>query len=328
MNDNAMPPGEVARDRAPQHIPVMLERCMELLGPALTEPGSVLVDGTLGLGGHAGAACAAFPHVRILGIDQDSHAIAVAASRLQQWADRVEIVHANFVELPGILAQRSPVQAVLLDLGISSMQIDDPARGFSYSQSAPLDMRMDPQGPITAADILADYDEARLASMLRRNADERFAGRIARAIVQRRAEQPLTTSTALVDLVARAVPAAAQRTGGHPAKRTFQALRIEVNDELGVLERTLPQVMAALAPGGRVVVLSYHSGEDRIVKKTFATASQPSVPVDMPVIPRDARPEFRLLTRGAEVASEAQIDANPRAASVRLRAVERLREPM
>lgn len=213
-----------------------------------------------------------------------------------------------------------------MDLGVSSMQLDERQRGFAYSYDAPLDMRMDQSSGITAAELLATAPTEELTRILRTYGEERFAAKIARTIVAQRADEPIKTSTELVALLERTVPMRSQRTGGHPAKRTFQALRIAVNDELGCLQRALPQVLSLTALHGRAVVMSYHSLEDRMVKKTFAKAVQADVPPDMPVIPRDARPQFTQLTRGAEVASETEIASNPRAASVRLRAVERIRE--
>jgi 16S rRNA (cytosine1402-N4)-methyltransferase len=237
-------------------------------------------------------------------------------------------VRATFDDIDGALRQvgATRASAVLLDLGVSSMQLDTRARGFAYSYDAPLDMRMDPDAPLTAADVLADYSETELARILSQYGEERYARRIAKEIVATRGQRPLLTSGQLVALLERVIPARSQRTGGHPAKRTFQALRIEVNDELGCLRRALPAALASLVVGGRLVVMSFQSLEDRIVKRTFASVTQADVPPGLPVIPPDARPRFTLITRGAEVASAPEIEANPRAASVRLRAVERVEE--
>lgn len=314
---------------ATTHIPVLRDRCLDLLAPALTgQPGAVLVDGTLGLGGHAEAALTRFDDVHVVGIDRDPHALALARQRLAPFGDRFTGVQATFDQLGEVVSERNitAVRAVLLDLGVSSMQLDTPERGFAYSFDAPLDMRMDPQADTTAADILADYSAADLTRILRTYGEERYAPRIAQAIVSQRSDTPFTRTGELVALLDRVIPGKSKRTGGHPAKRTFQALRIEVNDELGCLTRALPEMMGLLPVGGRLVVMSFQSLEDRIVKRTFASATEPAVPPDLPVIPSDARPRFRRLTRGAEVASTPEITANPRAASVRLRAVERVEE--
>lgn len=313
---------------AAEHVPVLLERCLELLEPALARPGAVMVDGTLGLGGHAEAALARHPELRLIGVDRDTDALLRASQRLAPFSDRVTLVHSTFDEVDAILAEAGVevIDGVLLDLGVSSMQLDVRARGFAYSYDAPLDMRMDATAELDAAAVLADYSQADLARILRDYGEERFAGRIARAIVEQRQQAPITDSGTLVGLLERTIPARSQRTGGHPAKRTFQALRIEVNDELGCIERALPGWLQRTSVGGRVVVMAYQSLEDRIVKRTFASATQAAVPPDMPVIPPDARPSFRLLGRGAGIASPTEISTNPRAASVRLRAVERIRE--
>lgn len=317
-----------AAGAVPQHVPVLLERCLELLTPALERPGSVFLDGTLGLGGHTEAVLRRFPDVQVVAFDRDVHAREFAAQRLAQYADRITIVAAEFDRMEEELNDRGmvAVDGILLDLGVSSMQLDQRERGFAYSYDAPLDMRMDPSADLTAAELLATAEVAELTRILREYGEERFALKIARAIVAHREEAPLATSAELVTLLERTVPMRSQRTGGHPAKRTFQALRIAVNDELGCLARALPQVLRLTKLHGRAVVMSYHSLEDRMVKKTFAKAVQADVPPDLPVIPRDARPQFTQVTRGAEVASETEIAANPRAASVRLRAVERIRE--
>ena len=315
------------RPATPAHVPVLAERCLDILDPALRSPGAVLIDGTLGLGGHAAAALARFPDLTVLGIDRDLSALAIANERLAEFGDRLRTWHGTFDDVPAAMSDTglTHVSGILLDLGVSSMQLDEGARGFAYSYDAPLDMRMDQsQGP-TAADIVADYSKAELVRVLRTFGEEKFAGRIADRIVATRQDTPISSSAQLVDLVTAAIPAAARRTGGHPAKRTFQALRIEVNDELHRLREALAVGLSALAVHGRMVVLAYQSLEDRIVKRTFAAGSQPSVPVDLPFVPDDARPWLRQLTRGAQVASAEEIASNPRAASVRLRAVEKVR---
>lgn len=310
---------------APQHHPVLVERVVELLTPALTEPGSVYLDGTLGLGGHAAAILTAAPNASCIGIDRDQHALAVAGERLAGFGDRVQLHQAIYHELPDVLAAagRPRVQAILLDLGLSSLQIDDTDRGFAYSVDAPLDMRMNQDQELTAATIVNTWPAGDIARILRDYSDERFARRIADRIV---AARPLVSSAALVRVVTDALPMAARQGGGHPAKRTFQALRIAVNAELDSLAKVLPAALDALAPGGRLVVLAYHSGEDRLVKRVFAQASSDRVPVGVPSVPAGYAAEFTLLTRGAEIASDAEIAFNSRAKPVRLRALARKQE--
>jgi len=315
--------------RPPVHVPVLLERVTELLAPAVAADGAVLVDATLGLAGHALALLAAHPGLRLVGLDRDPDARAEAARRLAAggFADRATLVPAVFDELPEVLARLGvpQVQGLLFDLGVSSLQLDRPERGFSYSADAPLDMRMDPTGPTTAADIVNTYSAADLARVLFQYGEEKFARRIADRIVRERETEPFTHSARLSELVRNAIPQAARRTGGHPAKRTFQALRIEVNDELHVLERALPAALDALRLGGRIVVISYHSLEDRLTKRVFAAGATSSAPPDLPVVPDSAQPTLRLLTRGADVPTEQEVADNPRAASARLRAAERIR---
>jgi 16S rRNA (cytosine1402-N4)-methyltransferase len=312
---------------ASAHIPVLLDRVVALVAPPLEQPGSVLVDATLGLGGHAEAVLRACPHAHVVGIDRDADAVERAAARLRAYAARTTLVHAVYDELPEVLERvgHRRVQGVLFDLGISSLQVDVRERGFAYAHDAPLDMRMDASRGRTAADVLNTYTVAELARVLKVYGEERFAQRIAQRIVRERDARPFDTSARLVEVVAAAIPAAARRSG-HPAKRVFQALRIEVNDEISVLRRALPAAIAALALGGRVVVLSYHSLEDRLAKQVLAERSRSSAPPDLPVVPVEHQPELRLLTRGAEQAGDEERRANPRAASVRLRAAERIRE--
>jgi 16S rRNA (cytosine1402-N4)-methyltransferase len=310
------------------HVPVLLDRVRELLAPALGGPAAVLVDATLGLGGHAAALLEAHPLLRLVGIDRDPEALARSGERLAPYAERITLVHAVYDELPRVLADLGieRVAGVLLDLGVSSLQLDRVTRGFSYAVDAPLDMRMDPTTGRTAADVVNGYSAAELTRILREYGEERFAGRVAAAIVRERARRPLTSSARLVEIVRDAIPAATRRTGGNPAKRTFQALRIEVNGELETLRRTLPAAIAAVAVGGRIVVLAYHSLEDRMVKRAFAAAATSTAPPGLPVLLPEHEPRLRLLTRGAEEASPAEIARNPRARSVRLRAAERIRE--
>ena len=311
---------------APSHVPVLLDRVVALVAPALAQPGAVLVDATLGLGGHSAAVLERFPEARLVGIDRDTHALERSRERLAPYAERVTLVHAVYDEIAEVLADLglAHVDGVLFDLGVSSMQLDVRERGFAYAEDAPLDMRMnDSTGP-TAADVLNEYPVEELARILRQYGEEKFARRIAEVVVRERAREPFTRSARLVELLYEAIPAPARRTGGHPAKRTFQALRIEVNDELSVLRRALPAAIEAIGVGGRVVVMSYHSLEDRLTKQAFTEVTRSEVPPDLPFVPEGSEPAFRLVTRGAEKASGEEIEQNPRAASVRLRAVERV----
>jgi 16S rRNA (cytosine1402-N4)-methyltransferase len=310
-----------------RHTPVMLDRCVELLSPALEAPGSVAIDATLGMGGHTEALLAARPQARVVGIDRDADAIALASERLVGAGDRFTAHHATYDDIRGALAAigADHADAILFDLGVSSLQIDEADRGFTYARDAPLDMRMNRDDPVTAASLLATETEDELARILHVYGEERFARKIARSIVRRRETDPIERSEQLVDLVRACIPAATRTPGSNPAKRTFQALRIAVNRELDVLEAALDEAIDAVRVGGRIVVLSYHSLEDRIVKHAFAAGTEIRVPPGMPVIPDDAQPYLRLLTRGAEKASEAEIDVNSRAKPVRLRAAERTR---
>jgi 16S rRNA (cytosine1402-N4)-methyltransferase len=311
----------------PSHVPVLLDRVVALLQPALDHDGAVLVDATLGLGGHSEAVLTRCALARVVGIDRDPEALRIAGERLAGFGDRFIPVHATFDRIPDALRDLGFAHAdgVLFDLGVSSMQLDVAERGFAYSEDAPLDMRMDPSSGPTAADVLNTYPKGDLARVLREYGEERFAPKIASAIVRERDRAPFTSSSRLVELLYDEIPAPARRTGGHPAKRTFQALRIEVNDELGVLRRSIPAAIDTIAVGGRVVVESYHSLEDRLVKQAFTAVTKVDVPPDLPVVPDDRQPELRLVTRGAERADDDEITQNPRAASVRLRAVERIR---
>ncbi len=315
------------RETADRHTPVMLDRCVELLAPALAQPGSVLVDCTLGMGGHTEAVLERFPEVRVIGLDRDPEALALAGRRLERFGRRFEGVRTVYDRIVDVVAERElpAVQGVLMDLGVSSLQLDEAERGFSYAHDAPLDMRMDPTSGPTAADVLNTYDERALARVLREYGEERFAARIARNVVRARATAPLTRTAELVDLLRSSIPAATRKTGGNPAKRSFQALRIEVNRELEGLERAVPAAIDVLAVGGRIVVEAYHSLEDRIVKRAFAAGATSSAPQGLPVEPETHKPYLRLLTRGAEEAPPEERERNPRSASVRLRAAERLR---
>jgi len=308
------------------HIQVIKQRCLDLLAPAISAPGAVFVDATLGLGGHTEAALETFPNLRVIGLDRDLAALEHSRIRLAQYQQRVTFVHSIYDQIAQVLIdlELPTVQGILFDLGVSSMQLDSDERGFAYSRTTPLDMRMDNSEGKTAADVVNTYTHGELARILSTFGEERFASRIASAIVREREVQPFTTSDRLVAVVRDAIPAATRRTGGNPAKRTFQALRIEVNDELSVLARAIPAAISALDVGGRLVVLSYHSLEDRIVKNAIREVTETKTPVDLPFIPSSAQPKLKSLTRGSETATEAEIAENTRATSVRLRAVERV----
>jgi 16S rRNA (cytosine1402-N4)-methyltransferase len=311
-----------------RHVPVLLARTLELLAPAVGEPGAVVVDATLGMGGHSEALLQQFAGLRLVGLDRDPQALALAGERLAPYADRTTLVHAVYDELADVLGRLGVkrVQGVLFDLGVSSLQLDEPGRGFAYAQDAPLDMRMDQSRGITAAEVVNTYPPAQLARVLRDYGEERFARRVADAVAREREREPFSGTARLAELVRSSIPAATRRTGGHPAKRTFQALRIEVNGELHALERALPAAVDALAVGGRIVVLSYHSLEDRLVKRTLVAGATSTAPPGLPVVLPEHEPVLRLLTRGSEEPTEGEVAVNPRAASARLRAAERLRD--
>ena len=309
------------------HAPVTLERTIELLAPALEASGAVFVDGTLGLGGHSEAFLERFPNLTLVGIDRDTNALALAGERLARFSDRTHLVHAVYEEIEDVLDELGidSVQGILLDLGVSSMQLDEADRGFAYSYEAPLDMRMDASQGQTAADIVKNYSEQDLARIFKEYGEERYAKAVAKAIVEARKTIEFTTSTQLAGLIAKVIPFIPGKSNGHPAKRVFQALRIEVNGELEVLERTMPASIRSLAVGGRIVVLSYHSLEDRIVKHALVAAANSSAPLDLPFELPEHAPVLRLLVKGAEAATPEEIAVNPRAASVRLRAAEKIR---
>ncbi|MBO1738669.1 16S rRNA (cytosine(1402)-N(4))-methyltransferase RsmH [Leifsonia sp. TF02-11] len=308
------------------HTPVLLERCIELLGPALAKPGAVFVDATLGMGGHSAGVLERFPDVVLVGLDRDPEALAIAGARLERFGDRVHLVHTVYdgirEALDGLGIDR--IDGVLFDLGVSSLQLDRVERGFSYSKDAPLDMRMDGTSELTAEVVLATYSEADLRRIFRDYGEEKLAARYARRIVEERESAPIVRSGQLVDILQKATPVAVQRQG-HPAKRVFQALRIEVNQELAVLERAIPAAIDALEVGGRIVVESYQSLEDRIVKRELQTRSRSSAPAGLPVELPEHQPQLKLLIRGAELADDDEKAANPRATPVRLRAAERVR---
>ena len=322
MNDHSAPdPVDAARSA---HVPVMLARTADLLKP-VAGPGSVLVDCTLGMGGHTEALLAANPDAQVVGIDRDQQALDLATARLTVFGDRFHGFRGGFDESDRILdaAGVAAPAAYLFDLGVSSLQLDSDERGFAYARETPLDMRMDGSNPLSAADVLNSYSGEELARVFYQYGEERHARRISAAVVAMREQQPLRTSHDLTQAVEKALPAGPRRSG-HPAKRVFQALRIEVNDELGALRRGLTAAIRRVAVGGRIVVMSYHSLEDRIVKRAFASGAESSAPADLPVVPDEYLPFLTLLGRGAEQASEAEIAENPRAKPVRLRAVSKI----
>lgn len=315
------------QDPSARHDPVLLERCLELLAPVASRPGAVIVDATLGMGGHSEAMLQAHPDLTVIGLDRDTEALALAGQRLASFEDRAKLVHtvydgiAEAVRGLGLNA----IDGVLFDLGVSSLQLDEAERGFAYAQDAPLDMRMDQSGGVTAAEILATASEGKLRALFERYGEEPLAARYARAIIAARAEAPIERSGELVDVLQAATPAAV-RDKRHPAKRVFQALRVEVNGELVALEGALPAALDLLNVGGRAVVMSYQSLEDRFVKRLFVERSRSTAPAGLPIELPEHRAEFELLTRGAEVAGEEERERNSRAIPARLRAVRRVRE--
>jgi 16S rRNA (cytosine1402-N4)-methyltransferase len=308
-----------------RHVPVLLGRVLDLLAPALADRDAVFVDCTLGLGGHSEAVLQAHPRVRLIGLDRDPQAIELSRRRLAPFGDRVEFVQTTYDGIADAVGG-AKVDGILMDLGVSSLQLDAEERGFAYSKDSPLDMRMSAGTGMTAADVLNTYPVDELTRILRDYGEERFARKIAGAVAREREREPFTTSGRLVELLYDVVPAATRRTGGHPAKRTFQALRIEVNQELESLRLALPAALSVLAVGGRIVVEAYQSLEDRMVKRALTALATSTSPQDLPVELPGHGPQLRLVTRGAEQANEQEIADNPRAASVRLRAAERIRE--
>ncbi len=309
----------------PTHIPVLLDECLDVLSASLTGVNPLVIDGTLGLGGHTSEILTRFPDATVVGIDRDSTALRLARTRLAPFGDRFIGVHTTYDHMDIALREvhRDTANGILLDLGISSMQIDEADRGFAYAMDAPLDMRMDQTAGITAAEVLRTYDEIDLVRIFRDYGEEKLAARYARAIVTARESAPINRSERLVEILNDATPYAL-KNAGHPAKRVFQALRIEVNGELDILRVAIHNALTALAVGGRLVVLSYHSLEDRIVKMAFADASSSKAPHDLPVVPVALRAGFRLVFSGARTASAAEVSRNSRAASVKFRAIERL----
>ena len=330
MVDTSQAVHDSSRPASERHVPVLLAECLDMLAPAIQHPGAVLVDGTLGMGGHTEGALERFEDLTVIGIDRDPQAIDLASERLERFGTRFRAVHTTYDNIDeAVTDQLGPgarVDGVLMDLGVSSLQLDEAERGFAYSKDAPLDMRMDSTTGPSAADLLATASEGELIRILRTYGEEKFAPRIARLIIRRRDTAPITRTGELVDIIREAIPAPARRTGGNPAKRTFQALRVAVNDELTILERALPRALASLRVGGRLVVESYQSLEDRIVKDVLRRGSTSSAPPGLPIIPDEMAPSLRLLTKGANRADQAEQDHNPRSASVRLRGAELIRE--
>ena len=315
------------REAQERHVPVMLDRCLELLEPVISRENAVVIDGTLGMGGHSEAMLERFPRLTVIGIDRDAQAHAVAGERLARFGDRFVPVHAVYDRIDDAMAAAgvTAVDGILLDLGVSSMQLDERSRGFAYSYDAPLDMRMNGEDELSARIVVNEYSEEQLRRIIKNWGEEKFAARIARRIVEQRKHAALATTGELVEVIQKAIPAAAQRTGGHPAKRTFQALRIEVNHELEALEHAVPAALDALSLGGRFVAMSYHSLEDRIVKRALTAAATSKAPKGFPVELEEHQPTMRIITRGAEPPTEAEIEENPRAASAKLRAGEKIK---
>ena len=310
-----------------EHISVMRDTCIDLLTPAINKSETpVVVDATLGLGGHSEALLESNPNLVLIGIDRDLDAIVKAKNRLVKYENRAIVSHTIFDEITDVVNSFGfkQVDGILFDLGVSSMQLDQSDRGFSYSQDAPLDMRMDRSTGITASEIVNTYAPGELVRILRTYGEEKFATRIVENIVKERAKAPLNSTAQLATLVKESIPAATRRTGGNPAKRTFQALRIETNDELGAVSRAIPQALELLKVGGRLVVMSFQSLEDRIVKEIFTEATTSGTPRDLPIDLPEFAAKFALVVRGSVLPSEAEIAANSRAQSVRLRAIERL----
>lgn len=320
------------RPTADRHVPVMLERVLDLMAPGLEAARAagrtpVALDGTLGMGGHTEAILRRHPDTIVVGIDRDTQALHLATERLSWAGDRLRTWHGTYDEVSEALAAAGVegVDAALYDLGVSSYQLDERERGFAYSYDAPLDMRMDPTAELTAETVVNTYPEAELRRIIRTWGEEKFAGRIAAAIVRSRAEEAFSSTGRLVEVIRGAVPAAAGKSGGHPAKRTFQALRIEVNEELDVLERALPEVMSRLNVGGRLVVMSYHSLEDRITKRQMTALATSTAPPGFPIELEEHAPVVKMLTRGVDKPTQHEIEENPRASSAKVRALEKIR---
>ena len=310
-----------------EHVSVMRDRCVDLLSPAISaSTNPVVVDATLGLGGHTEALLQKFPHLTVIGIDRDLDAIAKASERLAPYADRLRTAHSTFDGIGEVVSNfgYSHIDGALFDLGVSSMQLDQVERGFSYSHDAPLDMRMDRTQSLTAGEIINTYEPGQLVRILRTYGEEKFATRIVESIVKQRAIAPMNSTTQLAEMVKEAIPAATRRTGGNPAKRTFQALRIETNDELGTITRALPAALELLNVGARLVVMSFQSLEDRIVKQLFVASTTSGTPRNLPFELPEYAAKFSMITRGSETPTDAELAENSRSQSVRLRAIERV----
>lgn len=321
-----------APSAAHRHVPVMADRVIDVLAAGVKSARSqnrrpILIDATLGMGGHAQLMLDRFQDAMVLGIDRDSQALGLATKRLGSYSDRFVAFHGTYDEIPRALSTLGveAVDGYLFDLGVSSFQLDERDRGFAYSYDAPLDMRMDPTARFSAAEVVNEYEQRTIEQLIRRFGEEKFARRIASAITKRRAEQPFERTGDLVEVIRSAVPVAAGRSGGHPAKRTFQALRIEVNEELNILQDALPAAIRGLHIGGRMVVMSYHSLEDRITKKAFQKQATSLTPPDFPVELEEHAPVVKVLTRGTEKPTEQEISDNPRAGSAKVRAIEKIR---
>jgi 16S rRNA (cytosine1402-N4)-methyltransferase len=309
------------------HVSVMRDRCVDLLSPAIAASSNpVVVDATLGLGGHTEALLQRFPQLTVIGIDRDLDAIAKAIIRLAPFGDRLKTAHSSFDGIGQVVANLGVkhIDGALFDLGVSSMQLDQQERGFSYSQDAPLDMRMDRTQSLTAGEIINTYEPGQLVRILRTYGEEKFATRIVESIVKQRAITPMNSTTQLAEMVKAAIPAATRRTGGNPAKRTFQALRIETNDELGTITRALPAALELLNVGARLVVMSFQSLEDRIVKQLFVASTTSGTPRNLPFELPEYAAKFSMITRGSETPTDAELAENSRSQSVRLRAIERV----
>jgi 16S rRNA (cytosine1402-N4)-methyltransferase len=310
-----------------EHVSVMRDRCVDLLSPAIIASANpVVVDATLGLGGHTEALLQKFPHLTVIGIDRDLDAIAKATERLAPFADRLKTAHSTFDGIAEVVAGfgYTKIDGALFDLGVSSLQLDQVERGFSYSQDAPLDMRMDRTQSLTAGEIINTYEPGQLVRILRTYGEEKFATRIVESIVKQRAIAPMNSTAQLAALVKEAIPAATRRTGGNPAKRTFQALRIETNDELGTITRALPAALELLNVGARLVVMSFQSLEDRIVKQLFVASTTSGTPRDLPFDLPEFAAKFSMITRGSETPTDTELEENSRSQSARLRAIERV----
>ena len=314
-------------DVSQQHYSVMRNECVELLSPAIEKSEHpVVVDATLGLGGHTQALLERFPQLTVIGIDRDEIALSRASARLAKFGSRFIAIHGAFDEIASIVHEAgfSSIDGALFDLGVSSIQLDEPERGFSYSADAPLDMRMDKSQHLTAAEILNTYEPGDLVRILRNYGEEKFAPAIVSNIVKARSKAYLNSTAALVEIIKASIPAPARRTGGNPAKRTFQALRIETNNELGLIRAAIPAALALIAVGARIVVMSFQSLEDRIVKEIFVDACTSKSPAKLPVELAQYRAKFALVTKGAMTPSDEERAQNPRSQSVRLRAIERV----